>query len=66
MPSLRRLSLVAICTLASVLVPASAGAATYFVDPAGSDANPGTSEGQPWKTLTRSTPARSHPATSSC
>ena len=47
----RRLSFVAACTIASVLVPASAGAATYFVDPAGSDASAGTSEAQPWKTV---------------
>ena len=47
MRSFRRLSIVAACTIASVLVPAGAGAATYFVDPAGSDANAGTSEALP-------------------
>ncbi len=47
----RRLSFVAACTIASVLVPASAGAATYYVDPAGSDASAGTSEAQAWKTV---------------
>ncbi len=39
--------------LAAVATPQAASAATFYVDPAGSDANPGTSPIAPWRSLAR-------------
>jgi hypothetical protein len=45
-------TLIAASSLLAV-APSSALAATYYVDPAGSDANPGTSQTAPWQTVNR-------------
>src|SRR4051812_6268561 len=39
--------------LAAVVAPQAASAATFYVDPAGSDANPGTSPLSPWRSVAR-------------
>src|SRR5690348_6855407 len=39
--------------LAAVATPQAASAATFYVDPTGSDANPGTSPLAPWQSVAR-------------
>src|SRR5207302_5194599 len=52
-PRLGRLPVLAaaVALLAIMGMAASVSAAAYYVSPDGSDSNPGTSQGAPWKTL---------------